>query len=128
MIGFAVSAFLLFIIMVALLTITYHSIRTQQLTVATYCAGRAAAVSQTKALGEARANAVLKSTFVNQEELVQSDEAGSAWMEIKTVKDSWQAGNMMTITVHQMFPAIFPFQAHEQTCQMTMLIEPGLGN
>ena len=60
MIGFAVSAFLLFIIMVALVTITYHSIRTQQLTVATYCAGRAAAVSQTKALGEARATAVLK--------------------------------------------------------------------
>ena len=130
MIGFAVSIFLLFIVMVALVTITTYSLRQQQLTVSTYCAGRAAAVSQTKALGENRANAVLKMIYNqgnDKDPLTASDDAGSVWMEIETVQDSWVMGNFMTITVKQSFPKIFPFEAQTQTCKMTMLIEGGLG-
>lgn len=111
-IGFAFVAVFLFFIMLAVTTITAYATHAEQLTVMTYCAGRAACVSHTKAFGETRAKSVID---------VMSD--GDVTFQIKTLNGSWKTGNLMTIEVTQPFPAIFPFNGQDQVCKLTMMIE-----
>ena len=111
-IGFAACVSLLFLLVVSIMVFTAYTIRNQQLTVAAYCAGRAAAVSQTYDLGEKRAAAVLDAIYTEHE----------VKMEIKKT-GTWKKGNLFTIELSQEFPYIFPFADKTLSCNLTMMIE-----
>lgn len=122
--GFAVCIPILVAMMMGVLAIATFSIRSQQLTVSTYAAGRSAAVSQMKEIGTKRAKAVLENTYMQT--LTESDEPGSVWMYLTSENDEWNTGELFTIEVHQIFPKLFPFQNPDQMCRLTMMIEGGV--
>lgn len=111
--GFAISIMLLFLVMVSVIVFTTYTTRGQQLTVATYCAGRAAALAQYPDLAEERAKSVIKNMY---------DDRLSISMRIETT-EKWTKGNLFTIELNQKFANIFPFQDRVQTCRLTMMIE-----
>ena len=131
-IGFAGSIFLFFLIMVTIVSLMGATTRSQQLTVATYAAGRAAAVSQTYDLGTARARAVLMTMYDKELSDGESDEDESIWMNISAysnegapinIRDNWEMGNLFTIELYQKAPVLFPFTSNVQSCKLTMMIE-----
>lgn len=124
MLGFAVCIPILVIMIIGVLAISTFSIRSQQLTVSTYAAGRSAAVSQTKEIGMNRAKAVLENTYMQT--LSESTEPGSVWMYLTSEKDDWNTGDLFTIEVHQVFPKLTPFEQQDQVCRLTMMIEGGV--
>lgn len=114
--GFAISIFLLFFLMIGIVVFSSLTIRKEQLTVATYCAGRAAAISQTPSLGESRAAAIIKAMYPHDD----------CKMEM-TVPKEWEIGYLFTIEVSQPVPELIPFAntiiAKENTCTLTMMVE-----
>lgn len=119
--GFAICVPILVALTIGIIAISAHATRSQQLTISTYAAGRAAAVSQTKELGENRARAVLQNIY-----RTQNFGETSVWFQFTTTNNEWNAGDLFTIEVHQAMPALYPFQDRDQSCSLTMLIEGGV--
>ena len=117
--GFAVSIALLFLIMVSLIYFTGYTTQHEQLTVATYCAGRAAAVSQSPGLATSRANAVIRSIYPD----------GGAKVSIRSNGD-WKKGNLFEVEVAGNLPTLglggawsIQLGKQERVCTLTMMIE-----
>lgn len=114
--GFAISIFLLFFLMIGIVVFSSLTIRKEQLTVATYCAGRAAAVSQTPALGESRASAIIKAMYPNDDCKIEM-----------TIPKEWKIGYLFTIEVSQPVPELIPYAntilTKEGICKLTMMVE-----
>ena len=120
--GFAVCAVILTVIMISIMAFTNYTTQDQQLTVATYAAGRAAVVSSEPGLAKARASAVLKTVYGDNLGTSSAGEAGEVWYTLDYNGD-WCIGNIATITVYQHLPAIFPLSEQDIQCSIAMMIE-----
>ncbi len=116
LIGFAASLALFLLMCVAIMTFASFTMKSEQLTVTAYCAGRAAALAQTEDLAKQRADAVMKAMC---REMPYE-------MEIKIVDgDKWEKGNLFKINVSQEFPDAYQFinGFRDMHRELTMMIE-----
>lgn len=123
MIGFAVCAGILTVVMVSIMAFMNYSIRAQQLTVAAYAVGRAAVVSSDEQLAKARAFAVLKTIYGEDHSgNTESDLIDNAWYTIEYDGD-WKVGKIVTVSVYQHIGAIFPLKEQNIKRSIAMMIE-----
>ncbi len=120
-IGFAVSVILLLFLIVSIVSYTSLTTKKQQLSVAAYAAGRAAAVSHDDTLAKARAAKVLETIYDSYYSSEESNTVGSVWYEIEY--DDWKIGNIFTITVYHRFGGMFPFPEKTRSYKYAMMIE-----
>ena len=120
--GFAVCAVILTVLMLAIMAFSNYSTHDQQLSVATYAAGRAAVVSSEPDLANARAEAVLKTVYTDCLSSSPTGELNQVWYTI-TYDGEWRIGNIATITVYQHLGAIFPLTEQDIECSIAMMIE-----
>ena len=116
MIGFAASLALFLLLCVAIMTFTSFTMKSEQLTVTAYCAGRAASLAQTEDLAKQRADAVMKAMC---REMPYE-------LELKIVEgEEWEKGSMFTIKVSQDFPSAFQFinSFRSMSRELTMMVE-----
>ena len=127
-IGFAVSVLLIVFLIVTVVSYTGLTTRKQQLAVAAYAAGRAAAVSPDPDLANKRAAAVLKGVYTEDHYVTSSSTTpGDVWYEI-SYKGNWEIGNIFTITVTHHSPALFPFPERDHAYKYAMMIESQMPN
>ena len=133
MLGFAVSAPIFLMLIIAVISISRITIASQQLTVATYAVGRAAVVSSNESLASQRALGVLKIIYGDSRcGTSASSEKGSAWYTM-TVGDTaidgnansqkWKIGNIAKITVYQKVDIILPQVSTVLHRSIAMMIE-----
>ena len=121
--GFAVCVFMLTFIMLAVSAFMNYSIKSQQLTVASYAVGRAAVVSRDEALADGRAYAVLQTIYGSgRSSREESSETDHAWYSIEYSGD-WRIGKIATITVSQHLGGIFPLGEQTISRSIAMMIE-----
>ena len=113
--GFGITLVIYFFLMMAIVLFSYYSIDSQQLTTATYSAGRAAAVSSDKSLAQARADAVLSYIYKNT-----PHQNTSASIQ---APDGWKIGNMLYITVSIDAPNYLFFKGQSIQSTLAMMIE-----
>lgn len=121
-IGFAVSVILILFLIVSIISYTSLTTKKQQLSVAAYAAGRAAAVSHSDTLAKERAEKVLMTVYSQSYYSPSSSTTpGTVWFEMDY--EDWKIGNIFTITVTQHFSGMFPFPERDRSYKYAMMIE-----
>lgn len=143
LLGFSASLILWFMIIVSMMSFSYYTIRREQLTTATYAVGRAAVVSDSFSQAQDRAYAVLKTIYGTDHcGTTSGTSKGYVWYEIKKMTDDsktiaytdsdssdpWEIGTMAKITLHQVMPGVFPFNAGTIESSVVMMVETTMFN
>ena len=124
MLGFAICAPFLVMIIIAVMSFSRYAIMKEQLTVATYCVGRAAVVSATPENANSRAKAVLERIYESHVSSGPSDNPNDVWYDIDVKEyDDWKVGKIAIITLTQHMNAVFPLPDFDISRSLAMMIE-----
>lgn len=121
-IGFAIVAPLILMLIIAMYAFQTYTTHSQQLCVAAYSIGRAAVVSEEPGKGHDRADKVLKSICAGNVTSGSSSNAGDVWFTID-YPEGWKIGSIAEIAVYEHMGAIFPFPERDLCWKLAMMIE-----
>lgn len=125
MLSFAIIAPLLVFLIAAIISATQISIAEQNLTLACYTTGRAAAVATSLDNARSRARSIMQITYgANYTDGAPSTNGQAGYtLVVGSHSGAWRKGDIMIVTVMQYIEPIMPFTSGTRFRSLAMMIE-----
>lgn len=125
MLGFAISAPLLLLIMLAIISVMQITLSEQQLAYNAYSVGRAVATSPRQEEAIMRANAVMRNSYGDNFVNGESNVNGNTWYSISALSENatWKKGEFIEVCVYQYVKPYLPFTEGVRARSIVMMIE-----